>query len=151
MSGADVRDIIARESSCRERYEDPIVTRHRAEQRALALSSDTSKANDLGDKVRRRLANTPDLIFEARLASQPVARRLGAIPLADDPSLLPTQPEMVTGPTTDSLPVVGMVSSALCLAGCLVKRFYGQLKARVRRDSLGFLPDFGDLRLLRLT
>merc|ERR1711964_396117 len=87
---------------------------------------------------------TPDLLFEERLASQPVARRLGAIPLADDPSAsatLPIQPEMVSGPTTDSLPVVGMVSSALCLAGCLVKRFYGQLKARVRRDSFGFLPD----------
>merc|ERR1711964_35387 len=93
---------------------------------------------------RRRLAETPDLLFEARLASEPVARRLGAIPLADAPSasaILPIQPEMVSGPTTDSIPVVGMVSSALCLAGCLVKRFYGQLKARVRRDSLGFLPD----------
>merc|ERR1711964_33585 len=98
-----------------------------------------------GDKLsqirRRRLADTPDLLFEARLASEPVARRLGAIPLVDDPSILPTQPEMVSGPTAVSLPVLGMVSSALCLAGCLVKRYYSQLKARIRRDSLGFLPD----------
>merc|ERR1711964_636512 len=102
------------------------------------------KWSGIPNNTSRRLAETADLLFEARLASEPVARRLGAIPLAHDPSAsatLPIQPEMVSGPTTDSLPVVGMVSSALCLAGCLVKRFYGQLKARVRRDSFGFLPD----------
>merc|ERR1711964_505545 len=101
-----------------------------------------------GKWKRRRLVEEvepPFEFFEAEFPSEPVARRLAAIPLAEAPgATLPTEPEMVAGQTdnlTDPLPVLGVVSSILCLAGCLVKRYFRQQKARVRRDSFGFLPD----------
>merc|ERR1711964_320218 len=90
---------------------------------------------------RRRLAQEPDSLFEVEVPSEPVARRLAAIPLVQDPgATLPTEPEMLAG-TSDPLPVLGALSSVLCIAGCLVKRYFRQLKAKVRRDSFGFLPE----------
>merc|ERR1711964_885728 len=90
-----------------------------------------------------RLIEIEPPLPEAEFLSEPT-RRLAAIPLAEAPgATLPTEPEMVLGQTdnlTDTLPVLGVVSSVLCIAGCLVRHWYRQQK-RVRRDSFGFEPD----------
>merc|ERR1711964_582929 len=93
------------------------------------------KVNPLFNR-RRRLPSVDPIPPEYRT---PV-RRLAAIPLPGVTT--PPQSEIEPGATLSStLPAVGVVSSALCLAGCFVRRCYRHFKKRIRRDSFGFQPD----------
>jgi len=92
------------------------------------------KQVNMPDK-RRRLPSIEEPMFEP--SSE---RRLAAIPLPGVST--PPQSEIEPGAISSStLPAVGVVSSALCLAGCFVRRCYRQVKKRIRRDSFGFQPD----------
>merc|ERR1711964_828526 len=76
--------------------------------------------------VRRRLPSVEFLEDRIFLNSE----RLAAIPLTGAEISANPQPEIEPGTTfgTSPLPVVGAVSSVLCMAGCLVRRYFRQLK-----------------------
>merc|ERR1711964_956477 len=83
-------------------------------------------------KTTRRLAEIP--LEPMKFQTSGIELRLAAIPLPEstltnaDPiaELVPEAPE-VSGPT---VPLVGAVSAAFCLVGCLIKRYARQLKKR---------------------
>merc|ERR1711964_642802 len=68
-----------------------------------------------------------------RLAEvKPERPRLAAIPLTQDASM-PTETEVLNSLPADPLPVVGVLSAALCFAGCVLRRYYRQFRAKVRQ------------------
>merc|ERR1711964_579786 len=88
-------------------------------------------------KRRRRLAELP---WERRVQTlSPVARRLAAIPLPTDTSSSPVgpEPEALPEQRVDSLIVstLGMVSTAMLCVGCVLKRYYRQLKSTFQPET----------------
>merc|ERR1711964_476186 len=89
--------------------------------------------------TRRRLAEVPDLPWEQKPA--PIVRRLAAIPidLGTPQSVMRSQRRALPEQKVDSSTVsLGVLSSAIVCIGCVLQRYYRQLKNKIqRREGLG--------------